>query len=327
MHWAICAGGLDQGMRLPLKAAAAAAYDGGNGWTGLVSAQYVDGSKLSGDLVGDVQTASNIEAASGLRVYEARVKRDWARGSLKIGLTDLNGDFDQQEAAALFLNSSDGIAAEFSHTGRNGPSIFPTTALAVTASFRPAEGWDLKLGVFDGVPGSPDHPHRFSLHLGGGDGALIVGQATRRWGDKLRIAGGVWGYTARFPTLDPDRPVRQLRASRGAYGIVEGPLFDDGQGHRLVTGWVRAGLADDRVNRIASYVGGGITLASPFSDRDGDDAGLSVMRAGFGSPARRVVPGSRPAETTIEATYHVSLGRGFAVQPDAPVRHAPRRCP
>lgn len=309
-------GGLARGVRAPVKLAAAAAYDGGNGWTGLASAQYVNGSELSGDLVGDTQTVDNIEAAKGVRVYELWAKREWQRVSLKFGLTDLNTDFDQQEAGALFLNSSDGIAAEFSHTGRTGPSIFPTTGLAVTLGVQPAAGWDLKLGVFDGVPGSPDHPRRFSLHLGGDDGALVVAQATKRWGDRLRIAGGVWGYTTRLDTLDPDRPARRLRASRGIYGVVEGPLFDDHRGHRLVTGWLRAGIADARVNRIASYVGGGVTLASPLGSRDGDDAGISVMRAGFGGPARRAVPGSRRAETTIEATYHVSLGGGLAVQPD-----------
>ena len=119
---------------------------------------------------------------------------------------------------------------------------------------------------------------------------------------------------AAFPTFAA-RP-RNLRASHGAYGLVEGRLLGGGDGERLLTGWVRAGIADRRVNRIASYVGGGVTLAAPFGGRAGDDAGLAVMRAGFGNPVRRIETGLRRAETTIEATYHASIGGGLALQPD-----------
>ena len=308
------AGGAKRGFRAPAKFAAAAGYSTGDGWTAVLSAQYVNGSRLSGDLAGDTQGISNIEAPHGLRVYEAWVLREWRRGSVKVGLTDLNADFDQQEVGALFLNSSAGIAAEFSHSGRNGPSIFPNTALAATGTFEPGDGWTLRAGVFDGVPGDPDHPHRFAVKLSGKDGALVIGQVTKRYGNLLRLAGGAWTYTAAFPTFAA-RP-RNLRASHGAYGLIEGRLLGGGDGERLLTGWVRAGIADRRVNRITGYVGGGVTLAAPFGGRAGDDAGLTVMRAGFGAPARRIETGLRRAETTIEATYHASIGGGLALQPD-----------
>ncbi len=323
-------GGIARGTRGLAKLALAAAYDGGNGWTGVVSAQYVNGAGLSRDLAGDTQTASNIEAIGATRLYEAWAGRDFGGDEgvgvgLKAGLIDLNEDFDVQEAGGLFLNSSTGIAAEFSHAGLNGPSIFPTTGLAVTGYLAPAPGWRIDLGVFDGVPGDPAHPRRFAIRLDGREGALLVGQVTRRWGDRLRVEGGAWAYTAAFDALDrvdaAGQPQR-LRTSRGAYGLVEMRLLghDDGNdttaaGRRL-TAWVRLGIADDRVNAIAGYAGGGVVLAEPIAGRVNDSLGLAVLHAGFGDPARRATPGLRGGETAIEASYHVALGRRLGVQPD-----------
>ena len=312
-------GGAGRGVRLLDKLALAAAYDSGGRWVGLLSAQYTNGTPFSGSLVGDTQTVSNIEAIGSVRIYEAWLSRRVGAGGIKLGLIDLNSEFDVQEAAGLFLNSSDGIAAEFSHTGRNGPSIFPTTALAITGFAVPASGWTLRLGVFDGVPGDPAHPRRFVVKLGAGDGALVVGQVTRRFANGLRFEAGAWRYTAAFNALDNvDAAGNQarLRASKGGYGLVEAVLIPAIDGGPSLTGWVRGGVADARVNRIAAYLGGGLVIASPFAGRDGDSTGLSVMHAGFGGAARRAEPGLHNGETTIEATYRIVLPWGLAVQPD-----------
>lgn len=312
-------GGLRRGTRLLAKASLAASYDAGGGWTGLVSGQYINGVSFSGALVGDTQTVSNIEAIGAFRVYQVWLAHSIPlSGRIKFGLTDLNADFDVQTAGGLFLNSSDGIAPEFSHTGRGGPSIFPTTALALTAALNPAKGWRLDLGAFDGQPGSRSDPRRFAIHLDARSGALLVGQVTRSFDSGTRLETGVWAYTAAFNALDrrdvAGRPL-QLHMSRGVYGLVEGRLAGKDKG-RALTGWVRLGLADDRVNPIAGYTGGGLVLSQPFASRPADSAGLSVMRAWFGDPARRAQPGLRSAETTIELTYRAAAIPRVALQPD-----------
>ena len=327
-HWALSAlatvdilgnarGGRRTGVRVLDKVAAVAAYDGGDGWTGVASAQYINGAMLSGDLVGDVQTASNIEGVGAVRVYEVWLGRDFAGvghgAGVKAGLIDLNADFDVQEAGGLFLNSSAGIAAEFSHTGRNGPSIFPTTALALTGYVTPAPGWRIDAGVFDGVPGDPAHPKRFAIRLGDGDGALFVAQATRRWGERLRAEAGGWTYTAHFDRLEAAGGAR--RASRGAYGLVEARLAGTDDSARRLTGWLRVGVASTAVNRIDRFVGGGVVLAAPFAGRERDSVGIAVFHAGFGGPARRS-DALRAGETAIEATWHVALGSRLGLQPD-----------
>lgn len=313
-------GGLRRGTRLLAKVSLAASYDAGGGWTGLVSGQYTNGVSFSGALVGDTQTVSNIEAIGAFRVYQVWLAHAIPlAGRIKFGLTDLNADFDVQTAGGLFLNSSDGIAPEFSHTGRNGPSIFPTTALALTAALNPATGWRIDLGAFDGGAGSAAHPRRFAIELNARSGALLVGQVTRTLDSGTRLEAGAWAYTAAFPAfgrLDATgRPV-QLHASRGAYGLVEGRLAGIANQGRTLTGWIRLGAADDRVDRIAAYTGGGLVLTQPFATRPADSAGISVMRAWFGSAARRVEPGLRSAETTIELTYRAAAMPRVALQPD-----------
>jgi len=191
---------------LKLSAAYDGALAGRQGLTGLVSIEHANGANISGELVGASQAVSSIEATPGVfRLYEAWVQQEilGGAGGVKVGLVDLNTTFDVQETAALFLNSSDGEGAELSDTGLNGPSIFPTPALAVTAFWRPAEGWTAQAGVFDGVAGDPSHRGRFvAIQISPRDGALLIAQVERRFGDAARIEVGAWTYTASFDALD-----------------------------------------------------------------------------------------------------------------------------
>jgi hypothetical protein len=78
-------------------------------------------------------TASNIDAPRAVRLYE--VWADWTFGasdaSMRFGLYDLNSEFDTTEARSLFMNSTFGVGHELGQTGHNGPSIFPSTSLAL----------------------------------------------------------------------------------------------------------------------------------------------------------------------------------------------------
>ena len=318
------AGGVAQGIKLMSKTALSAAYDGAQdgheGLTGLVSAQYVAGGHISGANVGDIQTLDNIEAFGALRLYEAWVARDYDnRRGWKAGLIDLNVDFDTQEVAALFLNSSDGIGPDLSKSGLNGPSIYPTTALGVTAFFRPRPSLTLRAGVFDGTAGSPYHPGAFAIRLSGHDGAFFILQADQRFGAGLRLEGGAWAYTAAFDAVNrvdaAGDPLR-YRRGRGVYALVESPLIkaDDDRG---LSGWLRVGTADPVVDHVAGYLGGGLVYTGPLKARAQDEAGISVNHAIVVVPG--VPNGPLSAETAIELTYRYLATDWLAVQPDAQV--------
>jgi porin len=322
-------GGAERDLRYLHLLKLSAAYDGESGghdgFSSLVSVEHFTGSSFTARKVGGLQDISGNEApVAALRLDEAWVQQEilQGRGALKAGFISLNATFDVQETAALFLNGSHGVGPEFADTGLNGPSDYPTTAVAAVAVYRPNDDWTAQLGVFDGVAGDPKHPTAFvAVKL---DGALIVGQVERRFGDTGRIQAGAWTYTAAFDSLDQfDGAGAALRThgNSGAYGLVEGRLRGKPDGDEGgLSGWFRVGLANGDINTVESYVGAGLVYTGPFKGRDKDEAGVAIARAGLGSGARYVgaLDGRRigNAETTLEATYRYACRDWLNIQPD-----------
>ena len=267
--------------------------------------QYVHGRSLNGRLIGDAQVTSNIDAPNGIRLFEAWVSVPVARdGFVKAGLIDLNSEFDVQDVGALFLNSSHGIGPDFSQSGRNGPSIFPTTSTAVVAGITKGRV-SFRAGVFDAVSGDPDHPRRTVVRFPGDTGLLLVGETEFRLAEHSELQIGAWAYTTKFETIsDPDL---RRRGNRGAYAMVESRLGSIGDSP--VEGWVRVGAAETRFNPIGFYVGGGVAVGP--EDRR---LGIAVAHARLGDPGRRIY--SERAETVVELTYARTIGERLVVQPD-----------
>lgn len=307
---------------------ASVGYDGNlqghEGLTGLVSVEHTFGSKFTAERVGGLQAVSSLEAApSATRLYEAWLQQDFLEGAaaIKAGLIDLNTTFDVQETAALFLNAADGAGPELADTGRNGPSIYPATAVAVTGAWRPGQDWTLQLGLFDAVAGDPRHRAAFvAVKL---DGALIIAQAERRFGDAARIELGAWSYTGAFPALDgigPGGRPRRLRGDAGAYGLLEGRLIARGGQGGGLNGWLRFGIANGDINPVRDYFGAGLVDTGPIRGRDKDEAGIAINSSGFGGGARAAALAEgrlvRGRETVIEATYRYAWTDWAALQPD-----------
>ena len=320
------AGGVSRGAKVLTKTSVSAAYDGAAddrpGWSAQASLQYTKGGHISAANVGDVQGLDNIEAFNALRLYELWIAKQWLDGkaAIKFGFTDLNVDFDTQQVAALFINSSNGVGPEFSHSGLNGPSIFPTTTLALSGFFKPTEALTLRAGVFNGLAGSPDHPGVFALKISPREGALVVGQAEYAGPRGLRTEVGAWAYTAKFDALhlnDPlGDPFRTARM-RGAYALVEGQIISAASGGHTVSGWVRAGIGDPVVQRITGYVGAGLVGTGLLKGRDEDQAGISIAHAIVDEPNLAPdAPPAKRAETAFELTYRVQARDWLSIQPD-----------
>lgn len=323
------AGGLARGGGYVHLIKVSAAYDGAQagreGLTGLVSLADVSGGDFTATRVGGVQAVSASEAQpAALRLYEAWLQRafDADRAAVKAGLIDINTTFDVQETAALFLNASHGIGPDISDTGIDGPSDYPIPALALTGVWRPAEGWTAQLGVFDGVAGDP--AHRAAFVAVKFDGALIIGQVERRFGDIARLEAGAWTYTSAFPSLDQIGPTGEpasVHGNAGVYALAEGRLMAaPGEREGGLNGWVRVGLANGDINEVADYLGAGLVYTGLIHGREKDEIGLAVARAGFGAGARcqaaRQEVALASAETDIEATYRFVAKDWLNIQPD-----------
>ncbi|HYX46846.1 MAG TPA: carbohydrate porin, partial [Sphingomicrobium sp.] len=283
--WHNASGGLRTGTRYLDNLDLTVTVDAGRafGWHGATLFIYGltnNGVGMSRSLVGNFQDSSNIETqVRAARLYEAWIEQKVAadKGSVKIGLFDLNSEFDVQETGALFVTASHGIGPDFSQSGRNGPSIFPVTSLAVRGDYQLADAWTVRAAVLDGVPGDPDHPKRLvSIELGNGDGALLVGEVQYQAG-RTRAVLGAWGYTSKFADIlasaRAGEPV-MTDGSDGAYLTVERRFTRrSNTGGKGLRGWLRFGVANDRVNPLDHYLGGGFVYTGPFKGRADDQAG------------------------------------------------------
>ena len=95
-----------------------------------IGALYTNGNGLSENIVGDIQVASNLEGGGQFaKLATATLELVSTNGSVKLGLYDINSEFDVLESAELFINSAHGIGSEIALTGENGPSIYPFYSL------------------------------------------------------------------------------------------------------------------------------------------------------------------------------------------------------
>ena len=287
-----------------------------SGWSMHAQIFRFDGQSLSKQL-GDLQTADNIEAPPVTRLFEAYVAKLWGSQessvAVRLGLIDLNNQFDSIDSASLMLNSSHGIAPDLSRSGLNGPSIYPVTAAGSTVTWVHSRSWTFRLGIFDGVAGSPGRPHAFvAERLKSKDGLFLIGQADWQLSKNGRLEAGVWDYTA--PHFGPSgRKARDY----GAYASYEAPLPVG----RHLNFWLRAGIANGDAQLLSGYVGGGLVELGIIPGRPNDRLGIAIAHAILGEPAVKALS-LHHAETSFEVTYQVKISRRFVVQPDVDyIRH------
>ena len=297
------------------------------GWRGATAFAYglANQGGSPSELVGDLQTLSNFDAPDTWKLYEAWIEQEFSdgRASVRLGLYDLNSEFDVIDSGGLFLNSSHGIGPDFSQTGENGPSIFPTTSLAIRVRVSLAESVGLKVVALDAVSGNPDNHGGTHITLSREEGALLATEIElNAMGGKF-AAGAFW-YTATSaspyggPPAD-DGPAS--RVNRGFYVLADVPVrLEQNDSEQGLSAYLRLGAADPWLNQTRMYAGAGLTYAGPFPRRDDDELGLAVAHARNGDPfmaaaaeeGRSVVR----AETAIELTYSARVKEWFSVQPD-----------
>jgi len=130
------------------------------------------------DCVGDFQGVSNIAAHNTWKTYEAWMQQNFLNEKFSIlcGIYDLNSEFDVLETAGLFLNSSFGMGAEFAQSGKNGPSTFPSTALALRIKTQLSRNFCLQSAILDGVPDESENAWGATYRINKNDGALLTSE-------------------------------------------------------------------------------------------------------------------------------------------------------
>lgn len=312
-------GGVRQQGRVLDKLDVSAVFMGDDhGWPGFsafVDLQATNAANFSSRVVGDKQVVSNIDAPAGGRVMDAWVAQDFGgKGGVKAGIIDLNTEFDVHATGAVFLNTTSGVGPDLSQSGLNGPSIFPTVGLGAVGWWLPGDHWQLKAGLFEGTPGNPNHHGRTEISFSRDEGVLLTFEARNHLTPGFTIGAGAWHYTADANALDPAIATR-VSGNSGFYAIADGVLYAPVEGEKTgLSGWVRLGFADRRINAIDTTIGGGLVYTGPFA-RKADQAGIAIAYAHFDHTARALA-GLTSAETTLEATYSAVLSPNFTLQPD-----------
>lgn len=273
------------------------------------------------EFMGDIQTASNIESPKGSRIYEAWIQKESKNGKFSVifGLFDLNSEFDTTETGGFFINSSHGIGPDYSQSGENGPSIFPFTSLALRFRYNFDNNLYLATAIFDGVPGDPNNLHGTHIKIGKEDGYLTTaefGYLNEETESKLSI--GIWNYTKDFENLENSLIKNK---SNGFYILGENKLFsesdDNSQG---LSAFFRFGFAENKINQVDFYFGGGFVYKGLIPGRNEDTIGLAFANAHLGKPYKNinVIEGLtyENSEFNVELSYSSQITNWFRIQPD-----------
>ncbi len=323
--WRNGRGGLETGSAYLTDAAVSVAREidaPGGGANARLFAQFMwnNSARFSERFVGDLQSVSNIDAGRAARVYELWYEHPVADdASVRVGLYDLNTEFDAIETAGLFINGSHGIGAEYGLSGENGPSIFPVTSLAARFDWRPIAAGTLRYALLDGVPGDRSDPSRAAVDLGGGDGVLHALEYVHRLDGGTRLGIGGWLYSAGFRRIGGDG-ASEGKGNGGFYGFAEGPVYTARGNGIEVRAFLRYGVADDAFNPVAAYLGAGVVVTGLIAPRPDDRLGFAVASARTGKPFRRerALAGMSTDrhDTSFEFTYSVRISDWLRLQPD-----------
>ncbi|MEO0063260.1 MAG: hypothetical protein RLZZ08_1820 [Pseudomonadota bacterium] len=314
-------GGTDSRLRVltNLDLMAAADLERIAGWQGTRAYVHVLDNRGArpNDAAGTLQGVDNIEVANaGTRLFEAWVERDFGGAAVLAGLYDVNSEFYTNEAAGLLVAPPFGIGSEFAATGPKGPSIFPSTTLAVRLRVPVAQGrGQVQIAAVNAKAST--------LGDGGGidtsfnEGLLLVAQAGTTQGP-VRASLGGWAYTQERD--DMLSGAASKRAPWGVYGLLEAAIAP------ALTAFVRAGISEGHTSPFSGGFQAGALLSPALPGRPDSafSAGINHAWTTDCQRAAMLLDGTPPAtfEQAIAATYADRLLPMLGAQVDAQwIRH------
>jgi porin len=326
------------------------------GWTGatfFVDAFQIHGRGPSGNLAGNLQVVSNIEATRDTKLYNLWLEQQlWdGRLTIRIGQEGANDQMMITQYGSLFLNSSFGFpglpAADLPAGGPNYPVATPF----VRVQFQPVDRITLVGALFNGDPapngtGDPQLRDKGGTAFRLNDHALAFGELWYSTNQQNAPAGlaatykiGFWYHSGHFADELIDTTGLSLAnpASNGiprahsttfaVYGIVDQMIWNKPGSKQQGIGvflQVMGAPAQDNVSNL--FIEAGMNWLGPFAGRESDTFGLGVSYLGISPAARRfskdlvALTGSGSPyasnETVIEATYLYQASPWLALQPD-----------
>jgi porin len=265
----------------------------------------------------------NIEVArDAVRLFEAWAEHSFGDSSVKLGMYDLNSEFYFTKSSTLLLAPPFGFGSEITGTGRNGPSIFPSSSLTLRLKTAlPVAGGYAQVAVLNARAQTLGDPGGIDLSFD--DGLLAIGEVGV--GERLRGALGVWSYTRPSDALASltatGEPLRARTA--GIYAMTE-YNFTPG-GPRDITAFLSSGVADGRSNLFTHALNAGVLVSPVIPGRKASALSVGFRHVTTSSEFRRaaVLAGEVPwhQENALELTYSDAITPFLSLQPNIQINH------
>lgn len=296
--------------------------DAAIGWKGAKAHALVlnNSGAMPNDDAGTLQGVNNIEVTrQRTRLFEAWVEQSFGeKGSVLVGLYDLNSEFYANDSASLLLAPAFGIGSELAATGPNGPSIFPSTALSVRGRWTPNEHLYVQAAAINAHAGVLGDPGGVRTEFE--QGLLTVAEAGSQGRGKLAL--GAWSYTKKQPDIREVTAAGHpaAKTARGGYLLLERQLSGEGENPvRKTTAFARLGVSDGDTTAFKGGWQAGLLVERVFESRSDSAFSIGVNRAFLTRKFRAngLDEGQRltRAESAVEVTYSDKIGP-VTIQPD-----------
>jgi porin len=299
-------------------------------------AEYIYGSSLSQQDVGDFSTTSNIAAYNTLRLDELWVQKlFWDKKlSLKVGNMAVDDEYFQSNSASLFISGTFGVFTILANNVPTAP-VYPLAAPGVRVQFLPTAQTYVMAGVYgqdDNSNQATNNQNGIRFALDGASGMLIMSEAgfllnqgphdkglqgTYRVGSFVDT-GNHTTFASQADFANGTGPLRSAGTNYGVYGVLDQQIYS--KNNRIVSFFVRSGGAPSNTNFVDYYIEGGLNFTGFIPGRDNDVGGIALARSHVSGAYSdsQIAQGNPPstAETVIEATYKVQLTPWWSLQPD-----------
>ncbi|MGE3279998.1 MAG: carbohydrate porin [Alphaproteobacteria bacterium] len=315
-------------------------------WPGVafVRAFQIHGRGLSIDNIGNLMTASSIEALPSTRLFELWYEHYVSdKVQVKIGQQAADQEFLVSTTSRLFINATFGFPTLPAADLPSGGPAYPLGTPAVRLQLNPSDELVLLAAVFNGDPSGPGTVAPQARNASGiafrtDDGLLAFFEAqynpdSSPQNGTFKI--GTWFHSGRFANQRFDTTgqslasplstgvARRIDKNYSLYGVIDQPLWQASEADSSLAGFLRVmGAPGDR-NLVDFYFDTGLAYKGPFGRTD-DTVGVGFAYARIGSAARSldrdraaITPGYpvRSREMLLEVSYQSQLMPWWQLQP------------
>lgn len=282
-------------------------------WKGgefFINGMNTHGGEPTGELIGDFQGVSNIEAGDLTALYELWYRQEIWKLTLIVGLQDLNAEYATSEYGALYINSSFGIHSTIAD---NTPTpLFPLTRPGLTLKYCATENLIFQAAIYDGLLHEEDaNDYNLNWNLKSDNGALYAGeiQSTYDVFNELpsTVKIGVC-YHNRHLQENKENVLSYTDNNYTLYLNIDQKIFNNAQGGGLGA-FTQIGVSSASVNNNSGYLGLGLNYSGFSEKRPNDELGLAAANSKFETNRKGY-------ESTIELTYKMFINEHFFIQPD-----------